>query len=115
MSPECVRPDVRVAHSRLSSPAKRGFPPWGEIGLVFITPGATEFVMAKGYSIGFRKSMIHRIVGPGARSAMSLSREVGVTQGTLSRWLRMSTRLEGMDSNKHGSGDDDRTSRSPQK
>lgn len=32
--------------------------------------------------------MLRRMVGPSAQSAFGLSKEVGVSQGTLSRWLR---------------------------
>ena len=40
------------------------------------------------YSEKFREKMIVKMTGPGARSASSLSKEVGIAQGTLSRWLR---------------------------
>lgn len=39
------------------------------------------------YSENFREKMISKMTGPGARSASSLSKEVGIAQGTLSRWL----------------------------
>lgn len=39
------------------------------------------------YSAKFKQKMIEKMTGPGARSATSLSKEVGVTQATLSRWL----------------------------
>jgi transposase len=39
------------------------------------------------YTAAFRLEMVRRLSGPGAVSAHALSRESGVTQGTLSRWL----------------------------
>ena len=47
------------------------------------------------YSSKFKKRMLSKMTGPGARSATSLSDEVGVCQSTLSRWLREAT-VEGM-------------------
>ena len=40
------------------------------------------------YSEKFKSRMVQRLTGPGARSATALSKEVGIAQGTLSRWLR---------------------------
>ncbi len=40
------------------------------------------------YSSGFKSRMVRRMAGPEAISATALSMEVGVCQGTLSRWLR---------------------------
>jgi len=40
------------------------------------------------YSEKFREKMIVKMTGPNGRSASSLSKEVGVGQATLSRWLR---------------------------
>lgn len=39
------------------------------------------------YSAKFREKMVAKMTGPTARSATSLSKEVGVAQATLSRWL----------------------------
>ncbi len=39
------------------------------------------------YSAKFKQKMIEKMTGPSARSATSLSKEVGVAQATLSRWL----------------------------
>jgi transposase-like protein len=39
------------------------------------------------YTAAFRLEMVRRMSGPGAGSARALSRETGITQGTLSRWL----------------------------
>jgi len=40
------------------------------------------------YSRKFKERMVRRMVGPAAISAKALSREVGIPQSTLSRWLR---------------------------
>jgi len=48
------------------------------------------------YSQKFKLRMIERLVAPHAPSAISLSREVGVPQPTLSRWLRGARRLPSM-------------------
>lgn len=40
------------------------------------------------YSEGFKARMIQKMLEPAAMSACGLSRETGVPQGTLSRWLR---------------------------
>jgi len=40
------------------------------------------------YSERFKAKMVAKMVGPGARSANSLSREAGVSQAALSAWLR---------------------------
>ena len=40
------------------------------------------------YTEGFRARMIERLAGPDAISASALAKEVGVSQNTLSRWLR---------------------------
>ena len=48
------------------------------------------------YSEKFKKSILKRLTGPGKVSAASLAREVGVTQPTLSRWLREAGRVAGV-------------------
>jgi transposase len=40
------------------------------------------------YSYGFRARMLRRMTGPEAISATALAQEVGVSQPTLSRWLK---------------------------
>lgn len=40
------------------------------------------------YSEKFREKMVGKLLGPGAQSATSLAQESGVSQATLSRWLR---------------------------
>ena len=47
----------------------------------------------KQYSESFKQRMIQRMVGPARVSASALSREVGVAQATLSRWLASAGRL----------------------
>jgi transposase len=42
------------------------------------------------YSEKFKEQMVKRLLGPAAASARALSREVGVPQPTLSKWLRAS-------------------------
>lgn len=44
--------------------------------------------MAKAYSVAFKKQMVERLTGASAVSACRLSRETGVSQEALSRWLR---------------------------
>lgn len=39
------------------------------------------------YSDKFKRKMVQRMSGPGAVSATALSKEIGVPQATLSRWL----------------------------
>jgi hypothetical protein len=48
------------------------------------------------YSESFRKRMIERMSGPSAMSATALSEEVGVSQPTLSRWLREASKVDEM-------------------
>lgn len=55
------------------------------------------------HSEGFKARMVQRMAGPEGISATRLSREVGVAQPTLSRWLREAT-LNGMSSKPKGKG-----------
>ena len=48
------------------------------------------------YSEAFRSRMVARMAGPRAVSANALSQEVGVSQGSLSRWLREAGSVGGM-------------------
>jgi len=43
--------------------------------------------MTRAYSIAFKQKMVERLTGKGAVSASRLSRETGVRQQNLSRWL----------------------------
>ena len=40
------------------------------------------------YSEAFKARIVRRLVGPSAVSANAMAQEVGLSQGTLSRWLR---------------------------
>jgi transposase len=40
------------------------------------------------FSIAYKQKMVERLTGKGAATARSLSRETGIAQETLSRWLR---------------------------
>lgn len=40
------------------------------------------------YSESFRKRMVEKLTGPHAKSATALAMEVGMSQATLSRWLK---------------------------
>ena len=55
------------------------------------------------YSPAFRSKMLEKLLGPDARTACSLSREVGVPQTTLSRWMRQAVTLKDMDTKKRKS------------
>jgi transposase len=48
------------------------------------------------YSDGFKQRMVQRMTGANAISAMALSREVGVSQSSLSKWLREASRVPTM-------------------
>ncbi len=52
------------------------------------------------YTEGFRARMIERMTGPRAISANALSREVGIHQPTLSRWLREAGTVAGVSKKK---------------
>ncbi len=52
------------------------------------------------YTSGFKARMIKRMAGPEAISANALSGDVGVSQGTLSRWLREARTLGSMNKKK---------------
>jgi transposase-like protein len=52
------------------------------------------------HSDGFKARMVERMSGPEAISATALADDVGVAQGTLSRWLRAARSLDGMSTNK---------------
>lgn len=61
--------------------------------------------MSNRYSPSFKETMVSKMVGPGARSATSLSNEVGIPQSTLSRWLHQYGQRPGVPmSNKGKSG-----------
>jgi hypothetical protein len=43
--------------------------------------------MTRPYSLAFKQKMVQRLIGKNALSAVQLSRETGVRQQNLSRWL----------------------------
>lgn len=45
-------------------------------------------LLVKQYSAAFKSRMVRRLVGPTAQSANAMAHEVGISQVTLSRWLR---------------------------
>lgn len=57
------------------------------------------------YSVKFRERMVRKMVGPFGKSASALSKEVGISQSTLSRWLRVSVPTVVED----GNGDQEKT------
>ena len=48
------------------------------------------------YSEGLRNRLVQRMAGPEGISANALSKEVGISQPSLSRWLREAGRISGM-------------------
>ncbi len=57
------------------------------------------------YSNGFKARMVKRLFGPERISATALSKEVGVSQATLSRWKQEARTLSSM------SGSEDKSER----
>ncbi|MFY2556691.1 transposase [Corallococcus terminator] len=45
------------------------------------------------YTDAFKTQMVKRMVGPSGVSAAALARQVGVSQPTLSQWLRAANRV----------------------
>lgn len=56
------------------------------------------------YTNGFKERMVQRLAGPERTTALQLSAETGVSQPTLSRWLRDAINVEGMSGKKKTSG-----------
>lgn len=48
--------------------------------------------MTQPYTESFKEKMVRQMLGPRAKTATELSREVGLSQPTLSRWLRAADR-----------------------
>jgi len=71
------------------------------------TGAPTEIEM--NYTDGFKARMVQRMAGPECISATALGHEVGVSQATLSRWLRAAPRVGWMASNKSKRGSDDKS------
>lgn len=61
------------------------------------------------YTSGFRARMIKRMTGPSAISATALSKEVGVSQATLSRWLQRASTLGRMSQDENNEDQANRT------
>jgi transposase-like protein len=53
-------------------------------------------LLVKQYSEAFKTRMVRRLVGPSAQSANAVAEEVGVSQESLSRWLRAAGNVGGM-------------------
>ncbi len=67
------------------------------------------------YSEGFKARMVQKMLQPAAMSACGLSRETGVPQGTLSRWLRKARMVNGMSKQgEHPSRNGEPAARRPQ-
>lgn len=49
------------------------------------------------YNQGFKSRMVQRMSGPRSLSANALSQEVGVSQATLSRWLKRASKVPDVD------------------
>jgi len=56
--------------------------------------------MSKAFSVAFKQKMVQRLTGKSAVSALQLSRETGVRQQNLSRWLQEARSLPIMADNK---------------
>jgi transposase len=52
--------------------------------------------MPKYFSLSFKQRMVERMTGPNAISANRLAREIGVSQDSLSRWVREASSLADM-------------------
>lgn len=63
------------------------------------------------YSEAFKQKLVQRMLLPGAPSANALSREVGINQPTLSRWLREATTLGAVTKRRKRSATPTRTSK----
>ena len=66
------------------------------------------------YSQGFIARQVRRMAGPGGLSANALSKEVGVPQATLSRWLRSASNVGRMSSESSKEQSGARSSWSPE-
>jgi transposase-like protein len=66
------------------------------------------------YNEGFIARQVRRMAGPQAISATALSKEIGVPQPTLSRWLRVASTVDRMSTEPNPKKSPSRTHRSPQ-
>ncbi len=77
--------------------------------------GAQEIEKDVPYNHGFKARMVQRLAGPERISANALAADVGVSQSTLSRWLRESSSVEVMSSSKKNEASTTGPSPSPRK
>jgi len=63
------------------------------------------------HSAGFKARMVQRMAGPEGISASALSKEVGITQPTLSRWLRDARTVSAMGGSADGRQQDAKSTR----
>ena len=56
------------------------------------------------YTDGFKSRLVQRMAGPEGITAAALGRELGLSQPTLSRWLREASTVDGMSSQNSGNG-----------
>ncbi len=61
-----------------------------------VSPGVRRQSAQVNYTDGFKAQMVRRMTGPTGMSANALSKEVGVSQSQLSRWLRQAGTLPPM-------------------
>ena len=54
------------------------------------------------YTDGFKSRLVQRMAGPEGITAAALGRELGLSQPTLSRWLREAATVDGMSSKENG-------------
>ena len=71
-------------------------------GILNNTVGGVGEDMMTSYSPAFKARVVQRLVGPRAISANRLAPSVGVSQETLSRWLREAHSVDGMTSKRRG-------------
>jgi transposase len=67
------------------------------------------------YSELMRARMVRRMVGPGALAATELSRETGIAQSTLSRWLRGAASLRLVSTKQDAPSDTEATEAEPRR
>jgi transposase len=66
------------------------------------------------YPESFKEKMVSRMSGPGGISATALSEEVGVSQTSLSKWLREASEVEGVTKRINGKSRKARGGKRPQ-
>lgn len=71
----------------------------GGADLMKVKSGGVGRAGMASYTPGFKSRMVQRMAGPERMSATALASEVGVSQATLSRWLRDARTLRTMNNN----------------